>query len=52
MILDQLCQLDSMPIVAVESTLNCYWLVDGLHEAGLEVKPAHPLGLFMIIVSE
>ena len=30
MILDQLCQFDSMPIVAVESTLNWYWLVDGL----------------------
>jgi len=37
-----------MPIVAVESTLNWYWLVDGLHEAGLEVKLAHPLGLFTI----
>ena len=48
MILDQLCQFDSMPIVVVESTLNWYWLVDGLQEAGLEVKLAHPLGLFMI----
>jgi transposase len=27
MILDQLCQFDSMPIVAVESTLN--WLLAG-----------------------
>jgi|LGOV01.1.fsa_nt_gb hypothetical protein len=37
-----------MPIVAVESTLNWCWLVDGLQEAGLEVKLGHPLGLFMI----
>jgi hypothetical protein len=40
-----------MLIVAVESTLNWYWLVDGLPEAGLEVKLAHPPGLFMITVS-
>ena len=40
-----------MPTVAVESILNWYWLVDWLPEAGLEVKLAHSLGLFMITVS-
>ncbi|MBW1718148.1 MAG: hypothetical protein JRJ43_01105 [Deltaproteobacteria bacterium] len=40
-----------MPIVALESTLNWYCLVDGLHVVGLEVKLANPLGLFMITVS-
>ncbi len=34
--------------MVVESTLNWYWLVDGLEEAGFEVKLAHTLGLFMI----
>ncbi len=31
--------------VAVESTFNWYWLVDGLSDAGYEVKLAHPAGM-------
>jgi len=31
--------------VAVESTFNWYWLVDGLADAGYEVKLAHPAGM-------
>jgi transposase len=47
-ILDQLSSFSPRPFVAVESTLNWYWLVDGLEEAGFEVKLAHTLGLYMI----
>jgi transposase len=36
------------PSVVVESTLNWYWLVDGLKDAGFEVTLAHTLGLHMI----
>lgn len=36
------------PTVAIEATLNWYWLVDGLQEAGFEVHLAHTLGLHMI----
>ena len=36
------------PSVVVESTLNWYWLVDGLMEAGFDVSLAHTLGLYMI----
>ena len=36
------------PKVALEATLNWYWLVDGLQEAGFEVKLAHPFGLQVI----
>ena len=36
------------PSVVVESTLNWYWLVDGLMDAGFEVTLAHTLGLYMI----
>ena len=36
------------PVVAVEATLNWYWLVDGLQEAGYKVKLAHTMGLYMI----
>jgi transposase len=36
------------PAVAVEATLNWYWLVDGLEEAGFKVKLAHTHGLHMI----
>lgn len=32
----------------VESSFNWYWLVDGLQEAGFEVRLAHPFGLYMI----
>ncbi len=34
--------------VAIESTINWYWLVDGLQDAGYDVKLGHTLGLFMI----
>jgi transposase len=34
--------------VAVESTFNWYWLVDGLQDAGHEVHLGHPLKLAMI----
>ena len=47
-ILDQLCSFSPRPSVAVESTLNWYWLVDGLEEAGFTVKLAHTPGLYMI----
>ena len=36
------------PTVAIEATLNWYWLVDGLQEAGYQVKLAHTMGLYMI----
>ena len=36
------------PTVAVEATLNWYWLVDGLEETGYKVKLAHTMGLYMI----
>jgi len=36
------------PSVVVESTLNWYWLVDGLMDVGFEVTLAHSLGLYMI----
>ena len=36
------------PSVVVESTLNWYWLVDGLMDAGFEVTLAHTLGLYTI----
>ena len=32
----------------VESSFNWYWLVDGLQEAGYDVKLGHPYGLYMI----
>ncbi len=47
-ILDRLEAFSPRPSVVVESTLNWYWLVDGLQEAGFEVKLAHTMGLFMI----
>lgn len=34
--------------IAVESTINWYWIVDGLMEAGYDVRLAHTLGLYMI----
>lgn len=34
--------------IAIESTINWYWLVDGLQDAGYDVHLAHTLGLFMI----
>jgi transposase len=47
-ILDRLEAFCPRPSVVVESTLNWYWLVDGLEGAGFEVKLAHTLGLYMI----
>jgi transposase len=34
--------------IVIESTINWYWIVDGLMEAGYDVKLAHTLGLHMI----
>jgi transposase len=34
--------------IVVESTLNWYWLVDGLQDRGFDVALAHTLGLAMI----
>lgn len=34
--------------IAIESTINWYWIVDELMEAGYDVKLAHTLGLYMI----
>lgn len=36
---------DDLVAVAVESTYNWYWLVDGLQEAGFTVKLAHPVAV-------
>jgi hypothetical protein len=36
------------PAVAIEATLNGYWLVNGLEEAGFRVKPANTYVLHMI----
>jgi transposase len=47
-VLHELDRFDPKPPVVIESTLNWYWLVDGLQEAGFEVKLAHTLGLYMI----
>jgi transposase len=38
----------SKPAVAIEATLNWYWLVDGLEAAGFKVKLANTYGLHMI----
>ena len=34
--------------IVIESTTNWYWIVDGLEEAGYDVKLAHTPGLYMI----
>jgi len=47
-ILSLLKKAPRRPTVAVEATLNWYWLVDGLQEAAYEVKLAHTMGLYMI----
>jgi transposase len=47
-ILNFLGSFSPRPCVAVEATLNWYWLVDGLQGAGFNVKLAHSLGLYMI----
>ena len=38
--------------IVVESTFNWYWLIDGLQEAGYDVRLAHTLGLFMITAAK
>jgi transposase len=47
-ILSLLEKVPRRPTVAIEATLNWYWLVDGLQEAGYKVKLAHTMGLYMI----
>lgn len=47
-ILSLLEKVPRRPTVAIEATLNWYWLVDGLEEAGYKVKLAHTMGLYMI----
>jgi len=47
-ILHELGQFSPKPSVVLESTLNWYWIVDGLQEAGFKVKLAHIFGLRMI----
>jgi hypothetical protein len=32
--------------IAIESTMNWYWIVDGLKEAGYDVRLTHTLGLY------
>jgi transposase len=34
--------------IAIECTINWYWIVDGLKEVGYDVRLAHTLGLYMI----
>jgi transposase len=34
--------------IAIECTINWYWIVDGLKEMGYDVRLAHTLGLYMI----
>ena len=34
--------------IVIESTINWYWIVDGLMEEGYDVRLAHTLGLYMI----
>ena len=34
--------------IGIESTINWYWLVDGLQDAGYDVRLGHTLGLYMI----
>ena len=47
-ILSVLSTVPGKPKVAVESTFNWYWLVDGLEDAGYDVKLGHTLALSMI----
>jgi len=44
----RLSSFSPRPSVVIESTLNWYWLVDGLQEAQFDVKLGHTLGLYMI----
>jgi len=47
-IVEKLDSFSPRPPVAVEATLNWYWLVDGLQEHEFNVKLAHTYGLSMI----
>lgn len=47
-ILDELAPFGSELMIAVESTYNWYWLVDGLMDTGYDVRLAHAYGLQMI----
>ena len=47
-ILHELNQFSPKPSVVLESTLNWYWIVDGLQEFGFKVKLAHVFGLRLI----
>lgn len=47
-ILDTLAPFGPDLMIAVESTYNWYWLVDGLMDAGYDVRLAHAYGLRMI----
>lgn len=48
LILEFLKPFDNDLHIVIESTINWYWIVDGLAEAGYKVKLAHTLGLYMI----
>ena len=47
-ILHALESFSPRPSIVVEATINWYWLVDGLQEAGFDVKLAHSMALYMI----
>lgn len=47
-IVSELEAFDAPVSVAVESTFNWYWLVDGLQDAGHDVHLGHPLKIAMI----
>jgi len=47
-ILHALESFSPRPSIVVEATINWYWLIDGLQEAGFDVKLAHSMALYMI----
>ena len=48
LILETLSPFGGDVLIAVESTYNWYWLVDGLMDAGYDVRLAHAYGLRLI----
>ena len=52
LILELLARVPTKPKIVIESTFNWYWLVDGLQEAGYDVRLAHVLGLALITGSK
>ena len=48
LVLEHLAPFGSTLLIAVESTYNWYWLVDGLMDAGYDVRLAHAYGLHLI----